>query len=360
MHSRIHRRRIAKNKILPRNKFKFRTSKGQPSQTEKKEKAVQVDDSSSTESSDSLSVDETERNGSRQEDKDEESVQDELQTEPLVREQSPDIADLPAKLDRLETEIRLRREEERRAEPLVVVPVDLSRQWKNRSAAEIDLHPILLTRPQVTTTSVQTDATPIIPPIETRFSPPSPPFVTDTAVTKDDVEKEDKENDQESEVEAIPDVGDRSSSSGPVRVDLTQVVASQLFFEEDPGRSSFLSVVDISASQLDDLPTENEGPVEREKRECEVQVHETSPLDDSLTRRLLSTGEEENLETDATPENVETAALDMNLPPVKDAALKSRLVSMMEQLNAIEATAKRIDMEFQDSKLVSIINTRSN
>ena len=322
-------------------------SKGQPSPIEKKEKAVQVDDSSSTESSDSLSVDETERNGSRQEDKDEESVQDELQTEPLVREQSPDIADLPAKLDRLETEIRLRREEERRAEPLVVVPVDSSRQWKNRSAAEIDLHPILLTRPQVTTTSVQTDATPIIPPIETRFSPPSPPFVTDTAVTKDDVEKEDKENDQESEVEAIPDVGDRSSSSGPVRVDLTQVVASRLFFEEDPGRSSFLSVVDISASQLDDLPTENEGPVEREKRECEVQVHETSPLDDSLTRRLLSTGEEENLETDATPENVETAALDMNLPPVKDAALKSQLVSMMEQLNAIEATAKRIDMEFQ-------------
>ena len=147
-------------------------------------------------------------------------------------------------------------------------------------------------------------------------------------------------------------------ASGPVRVDLTQLVASRLFFEENPGRSSFLSVVDISASQLDDLPTENEGPVEREERECEVQVHETSPLDDSLSRRLLSTGEEENLET-ATPENVETAALDMSLPPVKDAALKSRLVSMMEQLNAIEATAKRIDMEFQDSKLVRIIN-RSN
>ena len=40
--------------------------------------------------------------------------------------------------------------------------------------------------------------------------------------------------------------------------------------------------------------------------------------------------------------------------PIKDSRLKSQLLAMMEQLDAIEETAKHVQEEFKDSELVTM------
>jgi hypothetical protein len=188
-----------------------------------------------------------------------------------------------------------------------------------------------------------------------------------------------QENPWENEEEPVGDAVDSKEleTEPPLPQELPQVLAPHLFFGlqfpqgDGSDNHGFISVVDIPASSLNDVPevsagVEKEGlkPIVEEESVIDVEGHHTVvekalPVKD-VSNELVSPEELVPGATDALTTHtssdhkadIQISASEVQALPIKDSRLKSQFLAMMEQLDAIEETAKHVQEEFKDSKLL--------